>query len=172
LNNLFYSRYSRFIQEGTWISEEYIDDDKYYNDALSVMYNSCYPQVAYSINVLSLSQLPGYEDFVFGLGDRTYVIDPEFFGDDYKEKVIIAEMSNRLDDPSQDTIRVQNFKNQFQDLFQKITATVQQAQYSSGSYEKAVALAEANAAVKSEFLLDALDGMEGKLSAAGQTSVE
>jgi hypothetical protein len=95
------------------------------------------------------------------------VIDPEFFGDDYKEKVIIAEMSNRLDDPSKDTIRVQNFKNQFQDLFQKITATVQQAQYSSGSYEKAVALAEANAAVKSEFLLDALDGMEGKLSAAG-----
>jgi hypothetical protein len=43
LNQLFYSRYSRFIQEGTWLSEEYIDDDKYYNDALSVMYNSCYP---------------------------------------------------------------------------------------------------------------------------------
>ena len=54
LNKLFYSRYSRFIQEGTWMSEEYVDDDKYYNDALSVMYTSCVPQVAYRIGVIAL----------------------------------------------------------------------------------------------------------------------
>jgi predicted nucleic acid-binding Zn-ribbon protein len=47
LNQLFFQKYSRFIQEGTWIDEEYVDDDLYYNDALSVLYNSCYPQVAY-----------------------------------------------------------------------------------------------------------------------------
>jgi hypothetical protein len=43
LNTKFYNTYSRFIQEGTWVDEEYIDDDKYYNDAKSVLYNSCYP---------------------------------------------------------------------------------------------------------------------------------
>jgi hypothetical protein len=43
LNKLFYETYSRFIQEGTWISEDYMDDEKYYIDAQSVMYDSCYP---------------------------------------------------------------------------------------------------------------------------------
>jgi hypothetical protein len=125
LNKLFYSRYSRFIQEGTWIDEKYIDDNKYYADAQSVMYNSCYPQVAYTINVVALGALPGYECFDFELGDKTYAVDPEFFGEDRQETVVINELSENLDDPSRDQIKVQNFKNQFQDLFQKITATVQ-----------------------------------------------
>jgi hypothetical protein len=43
LNYKFFQKYARFIQEGTWISEEYVDDDKYYADAQSVLYNSCYP---------------------------------------------------------------------------------------------------------------------------------
>jgi prophage DNA circulation protein len=33
LNQRFFSRYSRFIQEGTWVSEEYVDDEKYFLDA-------------------------------------------------------------------------------------------------------------------------------------------
>jgi phage-related minor tail protein len=33
LNRLFYKKFSRFIQEGTWISEEYYDDEKYFYDA-------------------------------------------------------------------------------------------------------------------------------------------
>lgn len=171
LNQKFFSQYSRFIQEGTWMSEEYVDDEKYYADALSVMYNSCYPQVAYSINVLELSKLPGYELFTFGLGDKTFAEDPEFFGDNLREEVIVTELSERLDDPSKNQIKVQNFKNQFQDLFQKITATVQQAQYNTGSYEKAVALAEAGQERKQQFLTEALDSASARLAAAGQQSV-
>ena len=124
LNQLFFQTYSRFIQEGTWISEEYVDDGLYYADAQSVMYNSCYPQVAYTINVISVEGLPGYEDFKYKLGEKTWVIDPDFFGDEEKEPVIITEIVENLDDRSKNQIKVQNFKNQFQDLFQKITATV------------------------------------------------
>ena len=171
LNKAFYSIYSRFIQEGTWISEEYADDDKYYNDALSVLYNSCFPQVAYSINVISVSNLPGYEHFKFHLGDKTYVEDPDFFGTENKFEVVITEQNDYLDEPSKSTVKVQNFKNQFQDLFQKITATVQQTQYSTGSYEKAVALAEADVKIRGKFVTEALEGMAGKLAVAGQTSV-
>jgi hypothetical protein len=43
LNQKFFSTYSRFIQEGTWLDEKYVDDELYYIDAQSVMYNSCYP---------------------------------------------------------------------------------------------------------------------------------
>jgi hypothetical protein len=124
LNELFFKKYGRFVSEGTWISEEHTDDDKYYADAQSVLYNSCYPQVQYSINVLFLSKLPGYELFKFNLGDTTNVIDEKFFGENKEQEVVITEISEQLDDPTQDTIKVQTFKNQFQDLFQKITATV------------------------------------------------
>ena len=171
LNKAFYSQYSRFIQEGTWIDEKYVDDEKYYNDALSVAYNSCYPKVAYSINVLSLSGLPGYELFEFNLGDKTFVEDPDFFGNENKEEVVITEITEYLDQPEKNTIKVQNFKNQFQDLFQKITATVQQTQYNTGSYEKAVALAEASSARKQAFLTDALSAANTMLTTAGQQSV-
>lgn len=170
LNLAFFKKYSRFIQEGTWLDEKYHDNELYYADALSVMYNSCYPKVAYTINVIAVNCLPGYEGFEFGLGDTTYVEDREFFGDENGE-VVITEYIEFLDEPEKDQIKVQNFKNQFQDLFQKITATVQQAQYSTGSYEKAVALAEANQRRKQEFLTDALNSASARLAAAGQQSV-
>lgn len=176
LNKLFYSQYYRFIQEGTWMSEDYVDHDKYYNDALSVLYNSCYPQVAYNINVIALNGLPDYEKFSFDIGENTYVEDSDFFGKDkegneIRVRVAITEMTEDLDNPIQNHIKVSNFKNDFADLFHKITATVQQAQYNSGAYEKAVELAEANAELKGAFLHEGLENMGDALSLAGQTTV-
>jgi hypothetical protein len=55
--------------------------------------------------------MPGYELYDYTIGDITYAEDEEFFGDDYKEQVIISEMTNFLDEPTKDTIKVQNFKN-------------------------------------------------------------
>ena len=164
LNQLFFKRYARFIQEGTWNSEEYIDDEKYYADAQSVLYNSCYPQVSYVINVFEISQLPGYELFKFNLGDKTWVIDEEFFGEDSREEIVITELSEMLDDPSQNSIKVQNFKNQFQELFQKITATVQQTQYNVGSYEKGAALVDASIEKRNEFITNAINEAQTFLS--------
>ena len=169
LNRLFYETYSRFIQEGTWISEEYMDDEKYYIDAQSVMYDSCYPQVAYTINTIGVDVLPDYQLFKFDLGDKTYVEDTDFFGYEEdgspkREKVIIAEISENLDDPSKNTNKVQNFKNQFQDLFQKITATAQSAQYNAGVYAKGAALAQAIDEHRAEFLTNTLDEMTVNLT--------
>jgi hypothetical protein len=64
-----------------------------------------------------LSRLPGYELLQFNLGDTTYVIDEDFFGKDHKQEVIITEISETLDDPTKDSIKVQTYKTQFQDLF-------------------------------------------------------
>jgi len=55
LNLQFYKKYSRFIQEGSWIKEDYIDDNLYYLDAESTLHTSAQPKVTYSINVLELS---------------------------------------------------------------------------------------------------------------------
>jgi hypothetical protein len=120
----FYKKFGRFINEGTWISEEYIDDNQYYVDSLSTLYNSCYPTAEYSLKVSSVDALPGYESYTFEIGDQTYVEDEEFFGTTDRIDVVVTETTVYLDDPTKDSIKIQNFKNQFQDLFQKITATV------------------------------------------------
>jgi hypothetical protein len=62
--------------------------------------------VAYQINVVALAGLPGYEAFDFSLGDRTYAVDPEFFGHDKKEQVVITGLVENLDDPSTNQITV------------------------------------------------------------------
>lgn len=175
LNELFYKKYSSYIQEGVWMSEDYIDGNKYYADALSVLYNSCYPKVSYTINPIR----PEFDEFGLmesTLGDKTFVEDVEFFGQNedgspVRTEIIASEKVDNLDSQDKTTIKVQNFKNEFQDLFQKINATVQQAQYNTGSYEKAVALAEANAQKKGAFLKEALSDASTMFSTAGQQSV-
>ena len=171
LNAQFYAKYYRFIQEGTWIKEDYIDDEKYYVDAQAALYNSCYPKVTYSINVMEISQLPGYDHFSFDLGDITYAEDPELFGEEGRAEVIITELSQNLDNPSKNTIKVQTYKNQFQDLFQKLTATSQQVQYNTGSYKKAERMASADNVLKREFLKGTLEDMSTLLESAGEQDV-
>ena len=39
-NKEFYTKYSRFIQEGSWIKEDYTDPNLYYMDAESTLYTS------------------------------------------------------------------------------------------------------------------------------------
>lgn len=147
LSNEFYRKYSRYIQEGTWTSSEHLEPDEYYLDAEYVLQTSASPKVDYSINVLEVSQAEGYGSYYFRIGDKTYMEDTEFFGWDnkgrpYKEEIIISEVSYSLDDPSKNTIKVQNYKTQFEDLFQRVIATTQSLQFAEGRYERAAKAVE------------------------------
>ena len=76
-----------------------------------------------------MSGVEGYEDFKYSLADKSWVEDEEFFGYDeqgypYREEVVLSEINELLDEPDKTTFKIQNFKNQFQDLFQRITASV------------------------------------------------
>lgn len=144
LNRTFYKKYSRFIQEGSWISEDYVDDNLYYLDAESTLHTSSQPKVSYDINVLELSQIEGYENYTFALGDKTFIEDVEFFGwtfvdgikTPYKEEIVVTEITIVFEEPDQNKIKVQNYRTQFEDLFQRITATTQAIEYSTGQYNK------------------------------------
>lgn len=139
----FYKKYSRFIEEGSWTSQDYINDDLYYLDALSVGYTSSRPKISYNISVLRLSALEEFRNKLFKLGDISFVEDTEFFGfledgiTPYKEKVLISEIVSNFDSPENDSFKVQNYKTQFEDLFQRITATTQSLQYAAGEYQRA-----------------------------------
>ena len=55
----------------------------------------------------------------------------------YKEEILVTEIASNFDSPENDIFQVQNYKTQFEDLFQRITATTQSLQYSSGAYQVA-----------------------------------
>lgn len=158
LHKKFFNKYSHYIQEGTWTSEDYIDSNLYYLDAQSVAYTSSRPQVSYNISVLRLSSLEDFKNKIFNVGDISYIQDTEFFGYEadrktpYKEQVIISEIVSFFDEPDKDFFTVQNYKTQFEDLFQRITSTTQSLQYASGSYARAAGIVESDGTIKGETL--------------------
>ena len=179
LNLLFYKKYSRFIQEGSWIKEDYIDDNLYYLDAENTLRNSAQPKVSYNIAVLELSQLQEYENYKFELGDKTYIEDTEFFGwvwkngvqTPYHEEIVVSEITIVLDSPEQNTIKVQNYKTQFEDLFQRITATTQSVEYHTGEYGRAAAVVETDGTISSGTLQNSISNNAIKLENSRDQSV-
>ena len=164
LDSAFYKKYARFLQEGTWIDEQYIDDNLYYLDAQKTAYTAGRPQISYNISVIRISSLPDFENKVFRCGDISFVQDPEFFGytyingvkTPYKEKVLISEITSNFDSPQNDSFKVQNYKTQFEDLFQRVTASTQSLQYSSGGYARAASVVDTNGTIKAETLQNSI----------------
>ena len=175
----FYKKYSRFIQEGSWIKEDYTDPNLYYMDAESTLYTSTQPKVTYNISVIDVSVLPGYEGYEFKLGDISYIEDPEFFGYSrkkpgampYKEEIIVSEITTELDSPEKTQIKVQNYKTQFEDLFQRITAQTQQAEYHTGEYQRAASVVEAGGTISASTLENSFANNSFRLSNARDQSV-
>ena len=170
LTNAFNKKYIRFIQEGTWNSTDYIDSELYYLDALQVSNTSAQPAVSYTINVVEISELEGFEWYDFDAGDKSYIEDTEFFGwanvngvlTPAREEVIVSEVEWHLEEPDKDVITVQNYKTRFEDFFQRINATVQTVQYNEATYAKISTLLDANGTINQDVLLQSLNNIGGK----------
>ena len=170
LVNSFNNKYRRFIQEGTWNSTDYIDSELYYLDALQVSNTSAQPAISYTINVVEISQLEGYESYLFDAGDKTYIEDTEFFGwasvngilTPAREEVIVSEVEWHLDEPDQNIITVQNYKTRFEDFFQRVNAAVQTVQYNEATYAKISSLMDANGTINQNVLLQSLNQLAGQ----------
>lgn len=179
LNKKFYEKYSRFIQEGSWSSEDYLDDNLYYYDAAATLAESANPQITYSINVIDVGSLDGFEGYTFNPGDKTYIEDTEFFGYVYidgvktpvQEEIVVSEIDVVLNDPSQDTITVQNYKTRFEDMFQRISATTTSLQYQSGSYARAANAITKTGEIKAETLQQSFANNAFTLANAGDQTV-
>ena len=174
--NDFNSKYSRFIQEGTWESNNYIDPELYYLDAVEVSNVSAQPKVSYTIEVAEISEIEGFENYNFDIGDKTYIEDTEFFGTEdkdiagvtfktpIKEEVVVSEVEWHLDEPWNNTIVIQNYKTQFEDLFQRISAAVQSLNYNQASYTRAASILDVNGRIRAEILSKSLNAIAGEQS--------
>lgn len=141
----FETKYSNYIQEGVWVSEQCIDHNAYFIEAKKVATTSAIPKVSYNIDVVDISSLEEFFNYNVDIGDKTYVIDPEFFGylnefetkTPKKQEVVITELVEDLENPENNKTTVQSYTTQFDDLFQRITATSQQLQLNEGAYNRA-----------------------------------
>lgn len=144
ISTAFYKKYEPYLKEGTWSDSNYLTDNAYYSGALDVAADGAIPKISYNISVIDLAPLSeDYEDiYDFDLADITYVEDIGMFGYDKhtgfpnRLKVLCSSISEGLDDPSKDTIGVQNFTTSFQDLFQQVTASVQSLTYNENIYKR------------------------------------
>ena len=165
----FNIKYGRFILEGNWSSQEYLSDELYYLDAAIAGRVSAFPKVTYNVNVVDVSGLNDYQAYNFDAGEKTYIEDTEFFGwididgvkTPAKEEVIISEIEWHLDDPSQNSITIQNYKDHFEDLFQRIQATVQTVQYNEITYPNTRTIIDEEKRINQALLIASLSRVAG-----------
>lgn len=141
ISDKFYKKYEPYIKEGTWTDSDYLTDNEYYWAAVSVLADSCKPQLTYNISVIDLSTLD--EDYTFDLADTTFIEDIDFFGINEKtglpnrQKVLVSAINYNLDSPQENSIEVQNYTSAFEDLFESITASVQSLSFNENTYKRA-----------------------------------
>lgn len=144
ISSAFYKKYEPYLKEGTWSDSNYLSDNAYYFGALDVAAQGAIPKVAYNISVIDIAQQNPEYEFVydFDIADTTYVEDIGMFGINKKTglpnklKVLIGEVSECLDDASKNNAKVQNYTTQFEDLFQQVTATVQNLTFNENIYRR------------------------------------
>ncbi len=144
LTKKFNQKYEAFLKEGTWSDSNYLTDNEYYWGSISVLEDSCKPQVNYNISVINLekSNIENPDIYSIDIADTTFVEDIDMFGVNLvtglpnREKVIISEIDYDLDTLN-DSIGIQNYTTQFEDLFQQITASVQSLTYNENIYKRA-----------------------------------
>ena len=143
ISERFFKKYEPYLKEGTWSDSNYISDNAYYFGALDVAAQGAIPKVSYTISVVDLSSLPEYsDDYIFNIADTSYVEDIGMFGINKRTglpnrlKILISEITYDLDQPMKNSIKVQNFTTQFEDLFQQVTSSVQSLTYNENIYKR------------------------------------
>lgn len=140
LSLAFYQKYEPYLKEGTWSDSNYLSDNTYYFGAKEVAKQGAIPKITYNIFVVDLAALDS--DYVFNIADTTYIEDIETFGINPKTglpnrlKVIISGITYDLDIPTQNSIDIQNYTSQFEDLFQQVTASVQSLSFNENIYKR------------------------------------
>lgn len=178
-NNLtlkFFRKYEPYLKEGTWSDTNYLTDNAYYHGALDVAAQSSIPKVEYSISVVDLSPFEGYEDYELDNADTTFIEDVSILG--YNQltgfpnqlKVLVSEITEELDIPTKNVIKVQNYTTQFEDLFQQVTATVQNLTLNENIYRRASNFTSLRS-IKEESLQNTLTSNNFTLMDASQQNV-
>lgn len=145
----------------------------YYNDALDVMKESSIPQVTYSISIGNLAQLNyphlDYSNFKPVVGTRVPIYDKELRFDGLVG--FINTIAFNLLEPQNTEITISNFKDKFEDLFQKITAATIQLQSKGDYYDYATTITTDTGTINKDILEDTLMQNNMQISMSKNNSI-
>lgn len=173
----FYRKYEPYLKEGTWTDGNYLTDNAYFHGAKEVAAEGAIPKVSYSITVVDLSALPDGENYEFDIADTTYVEDVGIFGVNKKTgmpnslKVLISGITYNPDQPASNTITVQNFTTQFEDLFKQVSASVQSLTFNENIYKRSSNFTS-NQTIKEDSIQGTLDNNNLTLINTQENNIE
>lgn len=138
--------------------EQDVTSKFYYNDALDVMKTSCFPQVSYQINVLDISTVLNpnlnVKDFKPVVGTKVPIYDLEL---NFNGLIgFISSITYDLLEPANTTLTITNFKDKFEDLFQKITASTISLESKEYNFDKATEITNGKGEIKVDLLMNSL----------------
>lgn len=145
----------------------------YYNDAVDTLKESSIPQVTYDINVVDLSGLnlpfKDYSLFKPEVGKKILIYDKELrlngiYG-------FISQITRDLLAPENNVITISDYKDKFEDLFQKITAATVQLQSNYDYFKKATNAIGPNGNINVNLLENALLQSNVALSLSNENNV-
>lgn len=89
----------------------------------------------------------------------------------YREEVVVSEASWNLDNPAEDSITIQNYKTQFEDLFNRTAAAVQQLEYNKAAYARAASILDSSGLINTTLLANSLGAIPFGFGLSGDNSV-
>ena len=119
-----------------------------YNDSVATSKKYSTPQVEYNISVVDLSSLNGYEDYKPKIGQKVPIFDEEMHFHNFEG--FITSINYPLEEKYNTELTIATYGTKFEEVFQKLTATMSDISYNSNDIYKAVNSFEANGAIRTD----------------------
>ena len=148
VNSIISKRYKVKYSEETTL-------DFLYNDAVAMSKEYASPKVTYAISVLDLSKLNGYENYKPKLGQKVPIWDIEMGLNGYEG--FITSISKELENPENTQLEIATYETRFEDIFQKLTATMTDISYNENSIYTAANSFNTDGTIKTQIFQKALE---------------
>ena len=132
-----------YVQYGEETTLQYI-----YNDAVATSKKYAIPQVEYNISVVDLSLLNEYENYSPKLGQKIPIFDSEM--NFYNFEGLITSIEYSLEEKYNTNLTIATYTTKFEDIFQKLTATMSDITYNSNDIYKAVDSFNSDGTIKTD----------------------
>ena len=102
---------------------------------------------------------------------KVHIAYEGFSSTPFREEVVVSEASWNLDNPSENSITIQNYKTQFEDLFSRTAAAVQQLEYNKTAYARAASILDSSGLINTTLLANSLGAIPFGVGLSGDNSV-
>lgn len=126
-----------------------------FNDSVATSDKYAYPQVEYNISVIDLSSLNDYKNYTPKVGQKVPIWDIEMGLKGYEG--FITSISYNLEERQNTELTIATYNTKFEDIFQKLTATMTDVSYNENKINTAANSFESNGTIKANVFQKSLE---------------